>query len=241
MSKLLNIREKQANKKWHKLTQTLDKRIQEVQQENKTEKSRFLYEDILSDIQKIEHIENILIAQKQKLEQASAIKEKLILERDLIKLDASFKFFVHLVNQTEVEMQQRIMNFFTGIDNINATLLYLGENIYSLEIQKLEQCIRNLYTFLQVWKSLSEKVSSEQILELHEDSLKLVYASLYILEHTYNYRIKEKDRQESQNNNISWDEEQYYNQLLEDMENWSQEDWTEEEQKAFERAMSNLN
>ena len=35
-------------------------------------------------------------------------------------------------------------------------------------------------------------------------------------------------------------EEQRYKNLLEDMDEWAKEDWSEEEQEAFERAMSNL-
>ena len=43
------------------------------------------------------------------------------------------------------------------------------------------------------------------------------------------------------NEKTDWvEEDKRYENLLEDMEEWSKEEWTEEEQKAFEKVMSNL-
>lgn len=235
------IREKEANKKWQKLTQVLEQRIAEVSETDGNKTFQSLYENILIDIKRIEHIENTLASHHEDLKLAPEIQKKLVLERDEIRIEASFKFLAHLVNQIAISLEQRVENFLIGVSCINAVLLHSGDTLFSLKIHELERFIANCYVYIDVWKSLENQIENDHLFLLHENSLKLIYASLYVLEHTYSHLQRETQVENSSDTKIEWEQEiKNRDSLLEAIEEWTEEEWTEEEQQAYERAMANL-
>ena len=165
----------------------------------------------------------------------------MIFEKDELRIKASFNFLGYLVSQESLKIERKTENFLLGIECIITTLIHSGEALYFLDKNTITFLIKNLHTALDIWKKISQKIETESVWLVHEKSLKSIYSSLYILEDTYRYLINEKDKEEKVEHNDSWkEEEKYYDYLLEDMEEWAKEEWTEEEQQAFERAMSNL-
>lgn len=243
MLAIQTIREQEAKDKWQKLIAAFDLKRQEQQTNiNHHKVLRWCHEKILNDIKQVEHIENLLFSNQQELELASKIKDRLIIKRDRIRIHVSLNILKYLLPISEIKIEENVRLFFIGIDSISASLIYLEERINFFIVQDIEFYKNQIFIFLQEWVNISKKIQFNSVFERHENSLKLIYASLYILERAYNDREIEKKQQEIPNNNVNFlKEEERYNELLEDMENWSQEDWTEEEQKAFERAMSNLN
>ena len=254
MLEIQTIREQEANDKWHKLTKIFAQRNQEIAQADEDKISHSLSEAILMDIKKIEYIENTIIFKTNKLELVPEIKEKLIRERDECRVEASLKLLAYIVNKKEIEFKQKIDIFFQGINSINAILLYSGDTLYCMEKQKIESFIRNLYTFLAVWQDLCKKINDSSIFILHEKSLKLIYSSLYILENTYSFLQNKKQPKDSSDaasddeqpqamgaRELDWKQEsKHYDDLLADIDEWAEEEWTEEEQEAYERTMANL-
>ena len=196
------------------------------------------YQEVLSSIEDIEKIEKILNLDVTK--SIPNIHNKLTIEIDKLRIDGSFKFFKYIVEEKNIDIEQKVKYFSMGIDCISLALLYSGEALHSLKQSTIIVYIKQLYGYINVWKDINESIE-ESLTPLHESSLKSLYASLYILENTYRYMNKSEAMSINNKYENSWlQEDKIYESLLENMDDWAQEEWTPEEQEAFTKAMSNL-
>ena len=137
-----------------------------------------------------------------------------------------------------MDISRKIKNFSIGAECIITTFIYSDDKLDFLDQQTLLFFIENLYIAIKIWQKISKSIEDKSIWLIHEKSLRSIYASLYLVEDAYRYLMKDRNLQEHDN---AWaKEDQRYENLLEDMDEWAKEEWTEEEQKAFEIAMSNL-
>ena len=233
------IREQESNNKWKRLTQLIAQRDEKKQNQYSDELSNKLYKRITLDVFHIEKIDEVL--KSDAIQYFPDKKQELILEKDELRIKASFNFLGYLVSQKSIELDCKIDNFLLGTECIGTTLIHSGEALYSLDKKTIFFLIKNLHKALEIWKKISQEIENESIWLVHEKSLKSIYSSLYILEDTYRYLVGNRNTENLHKKKNDWaEEDERYENLLEDMEEWAKEEWTEEEQKAFEKAMSNL-
>ncbi len=244
MLNIQTIRKKEYDQKWQELTKEFYLKSNEYNQKHNSFLDK-LYEEITSGLENIDKIKKIV--DLDITESLPDIREKLISEIDKLRIDTSFKVFEYLlVNQEELPIKQKVEDFSIGTNCINLVLMYSGETPYLLETAKIVHFIKKLQESINIWKTISQTINEKLIEEesiwlIHENSLKSIYASLYILEHTYRYISNNKSVKNILKYKSNWESEsEIYDSLLADMEEWSQEEWSEEEQQAFTRAMSNL-
>lgn len=233
------IRAKEFNSKWKKLTHVLQQKQQELEKDDNDNLSSELYKRIVLDVFHIEKLDEIL--KSDNIQFFPDKQQELLWEKDELRLKASFNFIIYLVTQKNIELEQKVDNFLLGNECISTTLVYSDETLRLLNEQTIKFFIENLYSAITTWKNISDEIEDESVWLVHEKSLKSIYCSLYILENTYRNLLEAQNRKNNFNEQTDWGEEdKRYENLLEDIEEWSKEEWTEEEQKAFARAMSNL-
>ena len=230
------IREKESNNKWQELIHLLEQGSRDIKGGDNDNLASKLCERIRLDIFHIKKIDEILGSDT--INHFPDKKQELILERDELKIKASFNFFAYLVERKDMDLSRKIKNFSLGAECLITTFIYSGERLYFLAPKTLLLFIDNLNIAIEIWRKISKNIEDNSIWLTHEKSLRSIYASLYIVEDTYRYLMKDRNFQEHDN---AWaKEDQRYENLLEDMDEWAKEEWTEEEQEAFETAMSNL-
>lgn len=238
MLTIKTVRKKEYDQKWQEITKEFYLKSNEYNQKHNSLLDK-LYEEIALGLENIDKIQKIVDLDITK--SVPDIRDKLISEIDKLRIDTSFKVFEYLVNQEELQIKQKVKDFSIGTNCINLILMYSGETPYLLETAKIVHFIKKLQESINTWKTISQTIEEKSIWLIHENSLKSIYASLYVLEDTYRYMSKNKSVKNTLKHKISWEsEDEIYDSLLADMEEWSQEEWSEDEQQAFARAMSNL-
>lgn len=239
MQAIESIREQKSDNKWKELTHILNQKSEQIKEKNSEKLSNELYKKITLDILHIEKLDEIL--KSDAIQLVADKKQELILEKDELRIKVANNFLIHLVTQEDLSLEQQVDNFWLGIECICTTLIHSGEVLYLLDKQRIVFLIRNLHTALKSWKNMSQRIENESIWLVHEKSLKSIYSSLYILEDSYRYLVTSRNERENYDDNNNWmKEDERYKNLLKDMKEWSKEEWSEEEQKTFEKAMSNL-
>ena len=238
MLTIKTIREKEYNQKWQELTKEFYLKSNEYNHKHNSLLDK-LYEEIASELENINKVQKIV--DLDITESVPDIREKLISEIDKLRIDTSFKVFEYLVNQEQVQIKQKVEDFSTGTNYINLVLMCSGKTPYLLETAKIVHFIKKLQQAINTWQIIRQTIDEKSIWLIHENSLKSIYASLYILEHTYRYISNNKSVKNTLKHKSSWEsEDEIYDSLLADMEEWSKQEWSEEEKQAFARAMSNL-
>ncbi|MEM7594997.1 MAG: hypothetical protein AAF383_26450, partial [Cyanobacteria bacterium P01_A01_bin.83] len=223
------IRAKEFNSKWKKLTHVLQQKQQELEKDDNDNLSSELYKRIVLDVFHIEKLDEIL--KSDNIQFFPDKQQELLWEKDELRLKASFNFIIYLVTQKNIELEQKVDNFLLGNECISTTLVYSDETLRLLNEQTIKFFIENLYSAITTWKKISDEIEYESVWLVHEKSLKSIYCSLYILENTHRNLLEAQNRKNNFNEQTDWGEEdKRYENLLEDIEEWSKEEWTEEEQ-----------
>ncbi|MEO0926790.1 MAG: hypothetical protein AAFY63_13060 [Cyanobacteria bacterium J06643_13] len=227
------IRTEEHDDRWKAFTDEFHKIKCDKEMENE------IYQQILLGIEKIEKIEEIL--KLDLIQSIPDIQTKLVFELDKTRINVSFEFIEYLLSQENLEPKQKVEEFYLGIDCMSFVLLYYGEALLSLESAETIYLIKRSREYIDIWQHINQSINDSDIIVLHESSLRLIYASLYILEDAYRYIVGSKGLKQNQQRDINFQkEDQIYDSLLADMEKSSQEEWSQEELKAYEQAMSNL-